>query len=127
MTPLKLNLDRRATALTLLHPVKPGRANQLQEVLQRLTYEDFAAMQRHHPMCAVQWLLFDNKTRLLCSVHFYGEVEALCQDFATYGSERCRRIWGNCIGYPEGEAHTIDAVVAYLAAGQVSITAYFPR
>ena len=125
--PLTLHHDSNAAALTLMHPVKPGRAAQLREALQRLRCEDIAVMRSKHPMNAVQWVMFDNDTRLLCTIHFYGTIEALFQEFATYGAEKCRRIWGNCIGYPDGEAHTIDAIAAYLAAGQVPITAYFLR
>ena len=126
VTPLNLQPNRRAAALALMHPVKPGRADHLREVLQHLGHKDIAVMQGERPICAVQWVMFDNNTRLLCTIHFHGTVEALFQDFATYGTERCRTIWGNCMGYPDGDAHTIDAIAAYLAAGQVPITAYFP-
>ena len=123
-----LNLQRNSSiaALALMHPVKPGRADQLRETLQHLSHEDIATMQGKHSVCAVQWIMFDNHTRLLCIVHFHGTVETLLQEFATDGAEMCRRIWGNCIGYPDGDAHTLDAIVAYLATGQVPITAYFP-
>ena len=122
-----LNLQRnsRVAALALVHPVKPGRAGQLQEALQHLSHEDIAAMLGKHPLCAVQWVMFDNNTRLLCSIHFHGAVEVLLQEFATCGAEACTRIWGHCIGYPDGAAHTIDAIIAYLAAGQIPVTAYF--
>ena len=123
--PLTLQQDGSTAALALMHPVKPGKADQLREALQHLRHEDIAEMRGKHPMNAVQWVLFDNDTRLLCTIHFYGTIEALFLEFATYGAEKCRRIWGNCMGDPEGEAHTIDAIVAYLAAGQVPIAAYF--
>ncbi|MDH3599185.1 MAG: hypothetical protein OEU26_06040 [Candidatus Tectomicrobia bacterium] len=124
-TPLNLQQDSSVAALALMHPVKPGRADQLREALQHLSHEDIAVMRGERPIGAVQWIIFDNNTRLLCTIQFEGTVEALLQDFATYGAERCRGIWGNCIGYPDGDARTIDAIVAYLAAGQVPTTASF--
>ncbi len=116
-----------AAALALMHPVRPGRADHLQETLQDLSPEDIAAMRGEEPLYAAQWVLFDHDTRLLCTVHFQGKVKALFRDLATYGTEKCRRIWGNCMGYPDGEKHSIDGIVAYLAAGQVPVTAAFPR
>ncbi|WP_089938052.1 hypothetical protein [Candidatus Entotheonella palauensis] len=118
--------DCRAAALALMHPVKAGRADQLQEALRQLRHQDIVAMQGQRLMSAVQWVVFDNHTRLLCTIHFRGTVDVFLRDFATYEAATCRRIWGNCIGYPDGETHTIDNVAAYLAAGQVPITAYFP-
>ncbi len=83
-------------------------------------------MQRDLPVGAVQWVMFDNGTRLLCAMHFCGTVDTLFRAFATHRADRCKQIWGHCIGYPDGPAHTSADVAAYLAAGQVPITTYFP-
>ena len=91
-TPLNLQPDSSAAALALIHPVKPGRASQLLEALQHLSYEDLAVMQGERPICAVQWVIFDNNSRVLCTIHFRGPVEALFQELATYGAERCKQI-----------------------------------
>lgn len=123
---LRAQQGRRASALALIHPVKPGRADQLQEALQHLSHEDIAVMQSQRLMWAIQWVMFGNHTRLLCTIHFDGTAGAVLQDVATYEPEMCKCIWGHCIGYPESETRTIDDIVAYLAAGQVPIAAYFP-
>ena len=44
-TPLNLQPNHRVAALTLMHPVKPGRADLLRDELQHLSDEDIAAIQ----------------------------------------------------------------------------------
>lgn len=115
---LNLHQDSHIAALALIHPVKPGRDEQLRQVLQQLGHKDITAMQGGGSIDAMQWIMFDNHTRLLCTIHFYGTVDTLFQALATHGAERCRQIWGNCVGYPDDRDHTSADIAAYLAGGK---------
>ncbi|PON18120.1 hypothetical protein C2W62_09605 [Candidatus Entotheonella serta] len=126
-TPLNMQQHRQATVLTLIHPIRADRIDQLREALQCLRQEELSVIRETLSIYALQWIMFDNNTRLLFAIHIEGAIETVFHHFATAGAETCRQIWGNCIGYPDGERHTVDAIIAYLSTGQVPTTAYFPR
>lgn len=114
----------KTSELTLVHPIKADQADTLRTVLTHLQPQDLTALQAQRTIHTVRWVMFDNDTRLLFTSHFEGTAEAFLEDFATHGATCVERIWGNCIGYPAGNSPHAEAIVAYLAAGQVSTTAF---
>ena len=122
-SPAPPHLQGHVGTLTLIHPVRPNHAEALREALERLGSADVSTRPELCQRWAAQWVLFDNDTRLLCALQFYGAAEALLRALARHEAARCQEIWGHCMGYPEDRARDIDAVAAYLAAGQVPITA----
>jgi len=131
-TPRKGLRSGVASELSVFLKVKPGREQQIREVLTHITPEDEArGMQA---LAAVGTLhegrnvLFDNGKRLLIATSFDGDWDPYIEDFSrSFVLEAWDRFLIHCEGWPDAgiSSLTLDEAKEFLTAHQETAQRYF--
>jgi hypothetical protein len=131
-TPRKGRRTGVATELSVFLKVKPGREQQIREVLTRQSPEDMArgmqALADVGTLHEGRNVLFDNGTRLLIATSFDGDWDPYIEDFSrSFVLEAWDKFLIHCEGWPdEGIASlTLDQAKEFLTAHQVTAARYF--
>jgi hypothetical protein len=113
-------------ALTALTPIKPGRREQLQQVLagvgKRIAAGGPTPLDDIGTVHFARWVILPDYGEgggLLFATNYDGTFDDYIRDFAERASDSFEAIYSNCVGWPAGGATDLEAFRAYIRAHEL--------
>jgi len=114
----------QVTAMTVITPIIPGKADILKQVLQGIQKKTDSPIKRINTIHYARWVIIDKGTRLLFTSNFDGTWEGYLRDFVEKAPEGLDAIWSNCVGYPG--AKPFDKFIAYVKDHEFDAELFYP-
>ncbi len=125
--------------LTIITTVKPGRPpgavftylQQLQTVLDSVRDRETSGVPTPIRLVSTihfaRWILWNDgdTNKLIFTSNYDGSMWQYLRDFSSLIAEDMDRVWGNCVGYPEGGCRDFDAFWDYVKQHQVETDCFF--
>ena len=130
--PAPSSLAEGTQALTALAPIKPGRREQLQQVLagvgKRIAAGGPTALDDIGTVHFARWVIlpdYGEDGGLLFASDYDGTWDEYIEDFARKATESFQLIYDNCVGWPEGGATDIPAFKEYIKTHELTPEVYY--
>jgi hypothetical protein len=119
-------------ALTALVPIKPGRREQLQQVLagvgKRIAAGGPTPLDDIGTVHFLRWVIlpdYGEDGGLLFATNYDGSFDDYIRDFAEQASDSFEAIYSNCVGWPEGGPTDLEAFKAFIRAHELAADVYY--
>lgn len=130
--PAPTPLTEGTQSLTAIAPIKPGRREQLQQVLAmvaaRIAAGERGPLDEIGTVHFARWVIlpdYGDEGGLLFASNYDGSWEDYIEDFAKKATESFQLIYDNCVGWPDGGATDIEAFKEYIRAHEVAPEVYY--
>ena len=130
--PPPVPLTEGTQALTALVHIKPGRREQLQQVLagvgKRIAAGGPTPLDDIGTVHFARWVIlpdYGDEGGLLFASDYDGTWDEYIEDFAKKATESFQLIYDNCVGWPEGGATDIPAFKEYIQAHDLTPDVYY--
>lgn len=125
-------LARGTQALTALVHIKPGRREQLQQVLaavgERIAAGGPTPLDDIGTVHFARWVIlpdYGEDGGLLFATNYDGSFDDYIRDFAEQAPDSFEAIYSNCVGWPEGGATDLEAFKAFIRAHALVADVYY--
>ncbi len=125
-------LARGTQALTALVHIKPGRREQLRQVLatvgERIASGQPGPLDEIGTVHFARWVILPDcgeEGALLFTTNYDGPWDRYIEAFAEMASESFQLIYDNCVGWPEGGATDIEAFKEYIRDNSLPSDVYY--
>ena len=124
--PAPSSLAGGTQALTALVPIRPGRREQLQQVLagvgKRIAVGGPTPLDDIGTVHFARWVIlpdYGEDGGLLFATNYDGSFDDYIRDFAEKAPDSFEAIYSNCVGWPDGGATDLEAFKAYIRAHEL--------
>ncbi len=125
-------LARGTQALTALVHIKPGRREQLRQVLagvgKRIAAGGPTPLDDIGTVHFARWVIlpdYGEDGGLLFATNYDGSFDDYIRGFAEKASDSFEAIYSNCVGWPAGGATDLEAFKAYIRAHELVADVYY--
>jgi len=119
-------------SFTALVHIKPGRREQLQQVLAtvaaRIAAGERGPLDEIGTVHFARWVIlpdYGDEGGLLFASDYDGTWDEYIEDFAKKATESFQLIYDNCVGWPEGGATDIEAFKKYIRDNELASDVYY--
>ncbi len=119
-------------SFTALVHIKPGRREQLQQVLAtvaaRIAAGERGPLDEIGTVHFARWVIlpdYGEDGGLLFTSNYDGSFDDYIRDFAEQASDSFEAIYSNCVGWPEGGATDLEAFKAFIRAHELVADVYY--